>query len=114
MSRTVLDVKTRVRSILKDNVDPERYNDTDMLNAINDALLEVRRVRPDLYLKRANFVVPVLVADGDKLPIEDTFFNSIVYFTAAYMMFRDDEFSVDSRASQLMAKATGQLLAVAS
>jgi bifunctional DNase/RNase len=112
MSRTVLDVSTRVRSILKDGVDPNRYSDADILNAINDALIEARRVRPDLFLKK-NFIVPVLTADADKLPIEDTFFNSIVYFAAAYMMFRDDEFSVDSRASQLMSKATGQLIAVA-
>jgi hypothetical protein len=81
------------------------------MNAINDALLEVRRVRPDLYLKK-NFVVRSMILDGDALPIEDTFFNSIVYFTAAYMMFRDDEFSVDSRASQLMGKATTQLVTV--
>ncbi len=112
MTRTVANVKERVRSILKDRVDPKRYSDADILNAINDALLEVRRVRPDLYLKK-NFIVKGLVLDTDVLPIEDTFFNSIVYFTAAYMMFRDDEFSVDSRASQLMNKATAQLIVVA-
>lgn len=112
MSRTVADVKARVKSILKDKVDPLRYPEVDLLAAINDALIECRRARPDLFLTRSvPFSVPVLVNDTDKLPIEDQFFNSVVFFTAGYMMLRDDEFAVDGRAMAMINKATAQLLA---
>lgn len=112
MARTVGDVKARVKSILKDKVDPIRYPEDDLLNAINDALLEVRRVRPDLYLHR-KFKVPALTADEQVLPIEDFAFNALVYWVTGTMMLRDDEFAVDGRAMAMVNKATAQLLASA-
>ena len=112
MSRTVADVKARVKSVLKDKVDPLRYPDADILNAINDSLLEVRRARPDLFLSK-KFKVPVLAFDTDVLPVEDFAFNPLVYFTIGTLMLRDDEFIVDGRAMALINKATGQLLGAA-
>lgn len=108
MSRTVADVKARVKSVLKDKVDPIRYADTDIVDAINDALLEVRRIRPDLYLKK-KFKVPVLSIDSDQLPVEDLAFNSVVYFVVGTMMLRDDEFAVDGRAMALIDRGTALL-----
>ena len=108
MSRTVADVKKRVKSTLKDKVDPLRYPDADILDAINDALIEVRRIRPDLYLAK-KFKVPLLVNDADPLPFEDFVFNSVVYFVIGTLMLRDDEFAVDTRALTLINKATAQL-----
>jgi hypothetical protein len=112
MTRTVGDVKARAKSILKDKVDPVRYPEADLLNAVNDALLEVRRIRPDLYLSKS-FKVAILINDTDVLPVEDFVFNSIVYWVVGTMMLRDDEFSVDGRAMNMINKATGQLLACA-
>lgn len=112
MSRTVADVKARVKSVLKDKVDPLRYADIDIVNAINDSLLEVRRVRPDLFLAK-KFKVAVVAADSDVLPLEDFAFNPVVYFTVGTLMLRDDEFVVDGRAMALINKATGQLLGAA-
>ena len=112
MTRTVGDVKARVKSILKDKVDPIRYPDADLLNAINDALIEVRRVRPDLYLHK-RFKVPLLADDLTALPVEDFCFNVIVYWVVGTMMLRDDEFAVDGRAMAMLNKATAQLLACA-
>lgn len=113
MARTVADVKLRVKSILKDKTDPLRYPEADILNAINDGLVEARRVRPDLFLKQSKkFNVPVLTLDTNVLPIEDQFFNAIVYFTVGYLMLRDDEFSVDGFAAAMLGMAKAQLVAV--
>lgn len=112
MSRTVADVRKRVRGILKDTVAPLRYPDTDIIDAINDSLTEVRRVRPDLFLAK-KFKVPVLAVDTDVLPLEDWCFNAVVYFCVGNMMLRDDEFAVDGRALTLINKATAQLLETA-
>jgi len=112
MSRSVADVIKRVRSVLKDKVEPLRYPDADIIDTINDALVEIRRVRPDLYLKK-DFKVPTVAIDSDALPVEDFVFNSITYFVIGYLMLRDDEFAVDGRAMSMINKATSQLLACA-
>lgn len=101
-----------MRAILKDQVEPLRYPDADILDAINDALTEVRRIRPDLFLKKKFKVTPLLF-ETDLLPVEDQFFNPVVYFCVGNMMLRDDEFVVDGRAMALINKATGQLLETA-
>lgn len=111
MSRTVLQVKTRVKSILQDKVDPRRYPDEDIINALNDALVECRRMRPDLFVNNKKpFTVPQLVEDTNLIPIEDQFFNSVVFFTVGYLMLRDTETAVDGFAMGMLNRATNQLV----
>lgn len=116
-SRTFGDVITRARRILQDTDDSNyRYPQSELVDAVNDALLEVRRCRPDLLMS-SNFN-PTFVAEGQvdatEIPIESHFFQTLVYLTAGYMMLRDDEFSLDSRAVNLLNKGVSQLLTTAS
>ena len=117
MARTYSDVIIRARRILQDeDATSQRYTDESLLDAVNDAVLEVRRVRPDLFIS-ANFTVTtVALVDiaSTNIPIPEFHFQSLVYLTAGYQMLRDDEFSVDSRAVNLLNKGTAQLLTVAS
>lgn len=112
MPRTYADVISRARSILKDqDATAYRYTDQELVDAANDAVLEVRRVRPDLFLSADFTPTDVLLANvaATPIPIEDMYFQTLVYFTAGYQMLRDDEFSQDSRAVNLINKATSQL-----
>ena len=113
MARTYSQVIERARRILQDeDAANYRYTDQSLLDAVNDALLEVRRVRPDLFISVA--FTPVDVPLGQEMsaliPIEDMYFQSLVYLTTGYQMLRDDEFSLDSRAVNLLNKGTAQLL----
>lgn len=113
MARTYSQVIERARRILQDeDAANYRYDDASLLDSVNDAILEVRRVRPDLFISIS--FTPVDVSSGQEaaaqLPIDDMYFQSLVYLTSGYQMLRDDEFSLDSRAVNLLNKWTAQLL----
>lgn len=117
MPRTYSQVIQRARRILQDeDVDNYRYSDESLADSVNDALLEVRRVRPDLFLSDSFVVTDVILADMDttNIPVEDFYFQSLVYLVSGYAMLRDDEYSLDSRAVNLLNKGVAQLLSVAS
>lgn len=114
-TRTYSDVIVRAREIVQDtDASSYRYSDQSMVNAVNDAILEVQRVRPDLLIGQDFDPNDILVADiSTVLPIENIFFQSLVYMTAGYMMLRDNEFSLDQRAVNLLNKGLAQLITVA-
>jgi hypothetical protein len=112
MARTYADVITRARRILKDqDASSYRYPDQDLVDAVNDAVLEVRRIRPDLFIAAAFATTDVLLADiaTTNIPIPEHYLQTLVYLTCGYQMLRDDEFSQDSRAVNLMNKGVSQL-----
>ncbi len=115
MPRTYSQVIERTRRILQDeDAANYRYSDQSLVDATNDAILEVRRVRPDLFLS-SDFTptdVDIGAVAATELPIEDMYFQSLVYLTSGYQMLRDDEFSLDSRAVNLLNKGVSQLLVV--
>ncbi len=113
MARTYSQVIERARRILQDeDAANYRYSDQSLLDAVNDAILEVRRVRPDLFISVSFSPTDVLLGQESAalIPIEDMYFQSLVYLTTGYQMLRDDEFSLDSRAVNLLNKGTAQLL----
>jgi Asp-tRNA(Asn)/Glu-tRNA(Gln) amidotransferase C subunit len=107
---TVQDFITSARRLLQDTVVPYRYADADMIEALNLAILEARRIRPDLFL--ANFdALPSYTAVGDTVDIEPMFRPAFVYSIVGRMELRDDEAASDTRAGQFLNKFIGQLLA---
>jgi hypothetical protein len=116
-TRTYEDVVTRARRILQDtDAASYRYSEESLADSVNDAVLELRRVRPDLFVA-SNFAPESIDAanfGATLLPIDDQFFMSLVYLTAGHQMLRDDEFSHDTRAVNLLNKGVAQLLKVAS
>ena len=107
------------RRLLQDEFTPYRYPDDDMIDALNIALLEARRLRADLFLPA--FEIPwfdptkLSAADLAKpLPFDPMYRQSLVYYIVGRAQLRDDESTTDARAASLMTKFTAQMLMIQS
>lgn len=100
---TVADYVESIRSLLQDQTVPYRYPDLDILIGFNMMLLDARRVRADLFVKRWGAEVPHYdVIDGEHVPIEPQFRLGFAYGAAAYCLSFDTEDVNDARANSFM------------
>lgn len=105
------------RRLLQDEVVPYRYPDDDLVDALNIGILEARRLRADLFLPL--FEIPWADPSGTinmaaPVTLDPQYRPSLVYYIVGRAQLRDDEPTVDQRASALMSKFTQQLLVIAS
>ena len=70
---------------------PYRYSDTLLYTYFNDALLTLRRLRPDLFELASNTGLPVYApADAAKpFPVDETYFPPVVQYVAGLALLRD-------------------------
>jgi hypothetical protein len=113
MLATVQDVLDEARVLLLDGTVPYRYTDAELIRALNIAVLEARRLRPDLFLAAA-FSLPTYATGADAFAIEPMYRPSFIYYVVGRAQLRDDEATQDARASVLMNKFVAQLLSAAS
>jgi hypothetical protein len=107
------------RTLLQDQLVPYRYSTSDLINALNLTMMDVRRLRPDLlidYLDNvpqyewndaASTLVPGVDANFDDddnptwtmwVPIEQPFRRALVFGIVGHAMQRDQEDIEDERA----------------
>lgn len=124
MAKTLDDLVSEVRLMLKDRRAPFRYSDDDIVEGVNTALREVKRLRPDAFLSFTNETEPVFsqttmpdfsAADLGLIPltafpIDEIFYNAVLYHVVGKIQLGDDEFAVDNRAMTLLAAFRQQLL----
>jgi hypothetical protein len=117
---TVGDYISDARTLLQDRIVPYRYSTISLIAALNLALLEVRRIRPDLLWDNLdnvpnydwNDAMSTLVpgtdgnADDDDnptwtqwVPIEQQFRTAVVYGIGAHALARDQEDIQDEAAN---------------
>jgi hypothetical protein len=117
---TVGDYISDARTLLQDRIVPYRYSTISLVAALNLALLEVRRIRPDLLWDNLdqvpsydwNDAMSTLVpgtdgnADDDDnptwtqwVPIEQQFRTAVVYGIGAHALARDQEDIQDEAAN---------------
>jgi hypothetical protein len=97
---TVKEYIDDARTLLLDQIAPYRYSDVSLLVAFNIALLEGRRLRPDLFVYRHGNSVPSYSAiTGEKVHIEPQFRKAFVYGLAAHALARDQEDVQDQRSN---------------
>jgi hypothetical protein len=114
---TVGQVVKESRRLLQDDVVPYRYSDGDLVDTLNIAMLETRRLRADLFLP-GRFAIPFYDTAGTvnmaaTIPIEPMYRQVFVYYIVGRIELRDDEQTQDSRASALFNKFINQLLTIA-
>jgi hypothetical protein len=108
---------TESRRPLQDEVEPYRYPDADLVDALNIGLMEARRLRADLFLPL--FTQPFFDASGAidmdaAVTFDPMYRSSLVFYIVGRIQLRDDEPTTDQRAAGLMQKFTQQMLAIAS
>jgi hypothetical protein len=102
--RTIAEVITGAREILQDQTVPYRYTDAALVNIFNNALYELKRMRPDAWLGSYGTDIQLYTtADfAVAIPFPSIFFQAVLFFIVGYAELRDDEFTTDNRAIALL------------
>ncbi len=105
MSLTIADSITRSRQIIQDLQPPFRHDDAKLVGYLNDAIIEVRRLRPDFFLGGLDSYTFYDIADlPDEFPLDPIAFPAVVDYIAGAVGLEDDEFAQDGRAIALNAR----------
>ncbi len=103
------------RTLLQDVIQPYRYQDAELVVALNVAMMDARRLRPDLFL--GDLVETYFDTIGTfnvgspnrQVPVEYPFRLAVLYGMCAHALSRDQEDTQDARAAAFMALFTGKL-----
>lgn len=114
--KTVGDYLTEARTLLQDEIVPYRYTDVEIVRALNIALQEAYRLRPELFLTATSYTVPGFIVTGLTaiVPIDFGYRQALVYYIVGRIQLRDQEDTTDQRAGALMQKFAQQMLSIAS
>src|SRR5258708_3962497 len=100
---TVADYISDSRTLLQDVIAPYRYDDISLLVAFNVTLMEMRRIRADLFVYRHRGRVPTFThVNTDEVELEQPFRLALVYGTCAHALARDQEDVQDARSAGFM------------
>jgi len=115
--QTLGDLLDMIRTLLQDtdtSGGEYRYSTDSIVNNINMGLMEMYRIRPDIFLE-LNFKIPVYndAQPDAEMTIEPQHVPALVYYAVGMTQLRDDEPTQDSRASMFLGKFTSMLAAVA-
>ena len=110
---TVAKYVTSARTLLSDTTVPYRYPDPDLVLALSFAMLEARRLRPDLFIGRYDAIPSFTVNDSTAVDIDEQYRIAVLYYMAGHAQLRDDEDTQDARAGQFLNKFVSQMMSMA-
>lgn len=100
---TVSDYITEARVLLQDEDDGNyRYQDSELLTALNIAIMEARKIRADLFVPTRNPLPSFSVNDDTSVPIDPQYRSALLWFICGHAQLRDDEITQDARATVFM------------
>ena len=105
------DARVLLNDQIVDDNTVTRYTEAQLLGYARAALVEARRVRPDLFLANLTAPFPAYAAT-DTVPIPEEYAVCLVDYVAHRAELRDDEFAVDGRAATLFQKFKSGLMGV--
>ena len=108
---TVNDYIVSARRLLLDEAEPYRYPTVDLVEALNFAFLEVRRLRPDLLLSKFRTSLPSYSTGNlaATVEVDPQYRMAFLFFICGHAQLRDDEATQDQRAGGFLAKFIAQL-----
>lgn len=115
--QSVGDIIDQIRTLLQDtdvSGGEFRYSTDSIVMNINMGMLEMYRVRPDIFLAN-NFTIPqynVFQLDTP-LVIEPQWVPPLIYYAVGMTQARDDEGTQDTRASAFLTKFLAMLITMA-
>jgi hypothetical protein len=119
MARTIPQVITEVRKLLKDTRTTSlRTSDEYLIGVLNSAFTEMQRLRPDIFYAGCDTEELELFETADAqdsaaaFPVEDQFFMPVVWYIVAIVELADDEFTLEGRAQAFMQSFRQALIGV--
>lgn len=107
---TVATLVAQARVLLQDRIEPYRYADSEMLDGLNNAVMEARKLRPDFFLTNSSSLPSYTVVDSTTLSAIDPMYRTaFLYYVIGYVQLRDDEDTQDNRAVGFLNKFIAQL-----
>lgn len=100
---TVKDYIKYARRLLQDKRQPYRYTDDAIVEALNMALAEARRLRADFFIKHQGRVPTFDCESDEPVPIEPQFRLGFVHGIVWQVYEQDEEDVNDARANTYMA-----------
>ncbi len=111
MSLTIADSITRSRQIIQDLQPPFRHDDAKLVGYLNDALIDVRRLRPDFFLGGLDSYTFYDVTNlPDEFPLDPIAFTAVTDYISGSVGLEDDEFAQDGRAIALHSRFVQRLV----
>ena len=108
----VADYMVEARILLQDKVPTYRYADSELISALNLAIMTARRNRPDLFM--AVVTIPQFtvadIAAGTAFAMDIQYRVAFLFFMVGYAQLRDEEDTQDTRAAAFIGKFTQQLM----
>lgn len=102
------------RRLVQDTVEPYRYSDEEYIEGLNLALLEARRIRPDLFIRNNGDIPYYTDNDGTEVDIDPQYRVAVLYFIVGHIHLRDEEDTQDARASVFLNKFVAKMQTVMS
>src|SRR5436190_24292779 len=102
---TVADYIADARTLLQDRLPPYRYDDPSLLIGLNVALLEARRIRPDLFVFNRSVngqVQAFIMVDDTHVALEPPFRLALLHGLCGHALERDQEDVQDIRATRFL------------
>lgn len=110
---TVSEYVAAARILLQDKTVEYRYSDDELVLGLSLAMLEARRLRPDLFMGRSNSVPSYTItdmSDATAVVFDPQYRVALVYYMVGNAQLRDEEDTQDQRSAALLAKFTSQLM----
>lgn len=103
---TVADYIAKSRTLLQDKVEPYRYSDSDLVDALNQGIQESRKTRPDLWLSKFRTGLPQYstAALSTAVDIDEMYRMAFVYYMCGQAQLSDQEDTQDQRAMAFLGK----------
>ena len=92
-----------------DFVESYRYSTTQLVDILNFAVMDARRLRPDLFLSNP-VNIPFYLSVNDAVTIDQQYRLALVYFMVSHAHLRDEEDVQDARATMFMNKFSSMMV----
>lgn len=115
---TVQEYLTRARVLLQDEyAGAYRYSDDVLVEGMNLGLLEMRRLRPDMFLSQLRLGTVPEYSSGSlatDVAVDNQYRVALLYYIVGHAQLQDGEDPTDERATVFLNKFVAQLLSVPS
>jgi hypothetical protein len=110
---TVGDYVSEARVLLQDTMEPYRTPSTELKTAIGLGILEMRRLRPDLFTFTALPAISSISADNMAVAVEPTHRLPLLYFIVGHVGLKDEEEGAEGRANGFLGAFRKSMLSLA-